>query len=346
MPENVSHRPALNLIELPEDGTSDIPDSGESRLLLRSEALPMHEYADRLMDEVFADLEHALEPGASLPADPADQEPVPPTKTLYASSQLLLSQSGRGELEHSANDDDREIEEIAALLPVEEPESAAQLSQAGGMKSFDRLLLAVTCASLFAAGAIWLVLRYTNPQLIGMTTPPEVAEPAPANPNQEFLGYVQRSLEAIDRRAAVSRSVPSQESSESGELPSISVAGNPPSSDGSVDRVYIPVYQAPAAVPGTASSPAAPATTTAPSSTAAAPAPQPMEAPGAVHVLVGVLELGDRSSALFEISGTTQRVYVGENIGSSGWTLVSVTDGEAIVRRNGEVRSIYVGQRF
>jgi Tfp pilus assembly protein PilP len=65
-----------------------------------------------------------------------------------------------------------------------------------------------------------------------------------------------------------------------------------------------------------------------------------------VHTLVGVLELGDRSAALFDIAGNTQRVYVGESIGSSGWTLVSITNQEAIVRRNGDVRSIYVGQQF
>jgi Tfp pilus assembly protein PilP len=66
------------------------------------------------------------------------------------------------------------------------------------------------------------------------------------------------------------------------------------------------------------------------------------------YSLVGTLELGDpsRSAALFVINGTTQRVQVGEAIGSSGWALVSVKGDEAIVRRNGEVRSITTGQRF
>jgi Tfp pilus assembly protein PilP len=63
-------------------------------------------------------------------------------------------------------------------------------------------------------------------------------------------------------------------------------------------------------------------------------------------VLVGVLEQGDRSAALFEVNTIVQRIRLGESIGSSGWTLVEVRAGEAIVRRNGEVRSIYVGQQF
>jgi len=61
---------------------------------------------------------------------------------------------------------------------------------------------------------------------------------------------------------------------------------------------------------------------------------------------MGLLELGDRSAALFEINGVTRRIHLGESIGSSGWTLVEVANQEAIMRRNGEVRSVYVGQSF
>lgn len=65
-----------------------------------------------------------------------------------------------------------------------------------------------------------------------------------------------------------------------------------------------------------------------------------------IHKLVGVLELGERSAALFEINGAVQRVNIGESIGNSGWMLVEVSKGEAVIRRNGEVRSIYVEQKF
>ncbi|OUL31590.1 hypothetical protein [Nostoc sp. 106C] len=64
------------------------------------------------------------------------------------------------------------------------------------------------------------------------------------------------------------------------------------------------------------------------------------------HILEGILELGSKSAALFKVDGTTHRFVVGESIGSSGWTLVDVNNGEAIVRRNGEVRSIYTGQKL
>jgi hypothetical protein len=68
--------------------------------------------------------------------------------------------------------------------------------------------------------------------------------------------------------------------------------------------------------------------------------------PNYTHTLVGVLELGDRSAALFEINGVARRVYVGESVGASGWMLVKVAEGEATMRRNGEIRSVFVGEQF
>ncbi|UKO99309.1 hypothetical protein [Nostoc sp. UHCC 0870] len=68
--------------------------------------------------------------------------------------------------------------------------------------------------------------------------------------------------------------------------------------------------------------------------------------PAPTHTLEGLLELGNKSVALFQTNGVSRRVNVGESIGSSGWTLVDVNNGEAIVRRNGEVRSIFAGQKL
>lgn len=145
-----------------------------------------------------------------------------------------------------------------------------------------------------------------------------------------------------------------------------------------LERVYIPVYQTPQGlvpvVPGvpvpnltangtflpsqTAIAPsavvqpgAAIATAAQPQASQSAPA-SPGEAIAAQplttteHTLVGLLELGDSSAALFELNGVTRRFSLGERIGSSGWTLVEAKNSEAIVRRNGEIRSVFVGQTF
>lgn len=66
------------------------------------------------------------------------------------------------------------------------------------------------------------------------------------------------------------------------------------------------------------------------------------------QILEGLLEHEDKSksAALFKINGVTRRIQIGEGIGTSGWALVEVANGEAVVRRNGEVRSVYAGQSF
>jgi hypothetical protein len=58
------------------------------------------------------------------------------------------------------------------------------------------------------------------------------------------------------------------------------------------------------------------------------------------------MELDNGSVAMFDVGGAIQRIQVGEPIGDSGWTLVSVANQEAVIRRNGEVRSVYIGQTF
>lgn len=90
----------------------------------------------------------------------------------------------------------------------------------------------------------------------------------------------------------------------------------------------------------------APAVTTAVAPTNAAVSGLTDVTPASELALVGVLNLGSRSAALFDIDGTSQRAYVGDQIGLSDWTLVSVNGQDVVIRRNGEVRSVYIGQRF
>lgn len=52
------------------------------------------------------------------------------------------------------------------------------------------------------------------------------------------------------------------------------------------------------------------------------------------------------TGGIFRSNGVTQTVGIGENIGSSGWTLVDTNGAVATIRRNGEVRTIAVGEKF
>lgn len=72
----------------------------------------------------------------------------------------------------------------------------------------------------------------------------------------------------------------------------------------------------------------------------------PMVKAKQAHSLVGVLESGERSSALFSWDGLTQRIQVGEAVGGSGWTLIGVNNQKAILSRQGKTRYLEVGQSF
>ncbi len=180
-----------------------------------------------------------------------------------------------------------------------------------------------------------------------LTADPQVAA------DLQFIGYVQRSLEVINSTAAKSNGL-SVATNPSTGLPSVAVNGNlaqPSTAPTVLERIYIPVYQPPQAfyvppsaqLPTTATNPAQQ-----PSSVAGVPAPVASPPPSFTETvtLVGILELGSKSAALFEVNGAPQRIHAGESIGNSGWTLVKITGQEAVIRRNGEVRSVYVGQKL
>ena len=161
-------------------------------------------------------------------------------------------------------------------------------------------------------------------------------------------------------------------------------ATNQPSSPNVIERMYIPVDQSPVTKYQLPTVPPVPIPPKLPSSSSLAvqnfpindkqPATQPIAEttqvkpnPVAVNPLPakeptniveqasvpsysaqldGLLELGNKSVALFKVDGISHRISLGENIGNTGWILIEVSNGEAIIRRNGEVRSIYTGQKL
>ena len=85
-----------------------------------------------------------------------------------------------------------------------------------------------------------------------------------------------------------------------------------------------------------------------------APAPQQAEPvvataisqPAIKHTLIGILELGDKSAALFKVRGTTKRIWLGEEIDNSGWILESISNQTVKISYQGEMRSLSVGETF
>jgi hypothetical protein len=307
-------------------------------------------YADSLITELFDDVDKILDGDeAALAAVEAQPEPdstaiAPIVDTTAKSADPPVAEASLAPL-GSELDFFSEADAQPAAAPAPTKTRFGQI--------FDRLLLTVTALSLMGiAGLLWF-------NQSGDRVPDP--ETAARQSDEEFLAYLQRSLDVISakvERGELGNDATVSQLPTSGGIPAPPMlpplgAGGTVGSLGSgpvnvIERVYIPYQttQQPAASlpglvpqPGAAlPSPIAPAAPTAPVPGAPAAAP--------IHALVGILELGARSAALFEISGVSQRVYIGERIGSSGWTLVSVSNEEAVIRRNGDVRSIYMGQRF
>lgn len=121
--------------------------------------------------------------------------------------------------------------------------------------------------------------------------------------------------------------------------------------------MYVPVYQPPAlngtnipspfALPPVTSNNALDVSNAAPNARqnqnppliqAAAPVPS--------YTLIGVLDLGDRSTAMFDINGSVQSIGVGKGIGNAGWILSRVSQQEITLKRGKEIKTVFVGQKF
>lgn len=324
-------------------------------------------YADRLMDELFNGVERALEGDVEAldeapPKVDVAETPVASELTLsFTEGRLpaVLLDGGNPSLEAPQQFD---LATIAAETPhADSTDTHLVTPQKQRWQHFwtlNRALLGAASLTIAATLGLWLHQRQQVP--VAATNPAPSPVDAPAiNPDAEFLEYLRRSLDVIAQNAPATTTDATTSVSDvaislnnggvglspvgNNVLPPQPASGIPsaPGSINVIERVYVPY---PSTQP-TASAPAAQGANI-PAGDGTASTTTASALPVVTHTLVGVLELGERSAALFEIDGVTQRVYIGERIGNSGWSLVSVANEEAVVRRNGEVRTLYIGQRF
>jgi hypothetical protein len=368
MPQDVNSHKSLNSpqVDSPQPWQSD-----------RSpEPFQVDSFADHLMDDLFDDVERLLE-GAVPPAVPVSVEAPPRPKLNLAPPPLasgLLTAPNFPQWKPKPETDDLALPELGELTKTKPPEPHQSV--------LSRLLVFACCTSAIAALAVWLIhqgiphrvmsaLLAPAPDLAPTTIAPV---PQPVDTTPQFSEYVQRSLAAIDRKATTGKSEGLPTAPYNGGLPTVPVPRNQPPLRSTNTLPRVPVVIVPAAP--------APAAPSAPgvdvsrnrelnqilnrlasvlerlSPTANRPVGQPIPAPPVVQqpseanapqrTMVGILEGSDpsRSAVLFEMNGVTQRYYIGESIGSSGWSLVEVSKQYASVRRNGEVRTLSVGQRL
>ncbi len=78
----------------------------------------------------------------------------------------------------------------------------------------------------------------------------------------------------------------------------------------------------------------------------AAIAPVPAPAPLSQPALVGVVHAEVGGSAIFQLDNQSLSATPGENIGNSGWSLLSLSSTGAVIERNGERQSLSIGGSF
>jgi hypothetical protein len=340
--------------------------SEPSEELLTNEALTIETHADSLINELFADIDQLLD--GNLPP-----QTVTPPKAKTTGSEIVLPHSipaGR-------------IKDVSTLV-IQHPSTTA-IQKYQPTRRILEMLLIVGAISSLAANTIYLVesglltkLMHPTPQPKLLTKKNTAAEFV--DYMLSALNVIDNSETPTNQTPAKPSltalslpSIPTTGNLPPAPLTNDTLATASPRSD-VVERIYVPVYQAPP--PMRYDLPSVPqlpqpkpgdkmlATTLQPTHTTIKPAnkllalsPLPLptlpsntqsaaypSAPSAE--LEGLLELGKNSVALFKMNGVTHRFNLGESIGDSGWTLVDVSHGGAVIRRNGEVRSIYPGENL
>lgn len=338
--------------------------------------------ASRPPEPVFAPASVAT---AASPIGQPDQQKIDSadSESLSSSSLVPFPESALPQVEPATESGElSDITESAVAATEAIAQSAPQERSQFSVGSYDRLLLGIGCISVIVTLALWLFYQDRHRPAAPVAVAPATTAASPNSQDaSRFADYVQKSLQNIDQQQA-STTAPDSATT-TGKMPTVNIPATtaPPAGTAGtsqpatgLSRIYVPVYEFPSnfTPPGTAIAPlpGAPRKTTLPPGSvrpspdpntastlpsgtkpSVLPSVQPNQIPSpAVAIvsrkLVGVLDQGNRSAALFEVNGVTQRYEIGESIGSSGWTLVEVSKDQALIRRNGEVRSLFVGHSF
>ncbi len=236
-------------------------------------------------------------------------------------------------------------------------------SQSDGhiLKNFDKILFGVA-SIYFLLVLIWIFNQISKPkQAI-------TQKPVPSPADAQFIAYLQQSLNVINKKST-QKTLVNPEQNKLSTVPVVPVAPTTP--EKVIERIYVPMYppnQTPSNPP-TIKPPTPQINNIPPSpplpSTASPPSPVPVVTPGqtlfpvppevaantqpsanASHQLVGLLESGERSTAIFTFNGVSRRFEIGETVGNSGAILMGVQNQKAIVYQNGQTKYLEVGQAF
>jgi hypothetical protein len=183
-----------------------------------------------------------------------------------------------------------------------------------------KALLGISITSI-AAGSLltWLVneRKIVLPQTINTSWLPFQSQSQVSPEDAKFADYMRKSISKIDAgtQTTLATNLPN---------PTTSIVAPTPTSQA-----------APVATKSTGTI----VTTTAPVA--------PTAVKAKISLIKTLFQTGNRPSAIFEVDRQSKIVNVGQTIGTSNWSLLSVAKGEVTIKRKGgEIRSVNVGQKF
>ncbi|MBD2151284.1 hypothetical protein H6F44_14295 [Pseudanabaena sp. FACHB-1277] len=265
-------------------------------------------------------------------------------------------------------------EDVLWIQPyiMRNPEPTSQIPQnppepvAPKYNLFDRLLLVAACSSALIAAVMWTINHgiWIGKQSVNVAQ----ILPEDNSKNKAFAQEIQQMLADITNKNRAIATGQSFTNTVGNNLPIVAapmMANGLPMGNPVVGLqqapMYVPVYQPPnlnnpnspnlpsplALPPANANNAveiAAPNNAKSKAPVAAAvPAPA---APSLAYTLIGVLDLGDRSTAMLDMNGSVHSVGLGKAVGNSGWILSRVSQQEITLKRGKETKSVFVGQKF
>ena len=275
-------------------------------------------HADRSIDRLFADIDELLSGDLSNDIPPAStqQQYRYPTESVRTPPRLMNTERQQPEYQQSPPPQSGFTPPQQTIEPQLQPQqSKPKRERQAGTPLWMKAFLGIGVASIALSSLLlWLINEHkiNLPKNMDISWLPFLSKSQISTDDAKFAEYMRKSISKIESANTQANS------------------GTAPTN----------VAASPAAV----SSPSASATVNPGVITTTADPANISKIPVS---LIKTLPTGERPGAIFEINSQTQTVYVGDKIGTSEWSLLTVAKGEVIVKKvGGVIRSIYVGQKF
>ncbi|BAZ23413.1 hypothetical protein NIES4073_43010 [Kalymmatonema gypsitolerans NIES-4073] len=238
-----------------------LPEPSEE--LIASEPWSIETYADNLMDELFAEIDRILDGNDNLPSQTALQEDIRQVQTVTV-PQIVVPETQLGPIQKVAQARNNPLSTLVVGTPPGRRQ-ASKSSQKSQRTNSIVLWVGVTIG-LAAASILWvlnsgLINRLVSKSLQQSLLQPQAQSPLPtkAQIEADLVNYMLGALSVIDRQEAKSSLRSASSANQTalayitpqpvGKLPAPvgtnNIASAPSHSTTVVERIYIPVYQAP-----------------------------------------------------------------------------------------------------